>query len=124
MSYRGRMRVVECAASMKAIDVGKARRILKKNDVYPESCFLDALVKGSEALIDEGAIDGKVAIDEENCWFSGNHVNVDSLAPIAHLIEGKLSGYFVGEDGSLYGGFAIENGRIDKRSVKVTLVAP
>ena len=113
--------MVDCDALMMAIDVGKARRLLEKNDIYPESCFLDEMVRAADAAIDEGLTDGKIAIPRQRCWFSGNHVDETSVALVAPMIVGRLSGYFVGEDGGLHGGFEIEGGRLRKCDVSATL---
>ena len=121
MSYHGRMNVVECSARMKAIDVGRARRRLEKDDIGVESCFLDEMRKAAEAAIDEGLSDAWIDVPKGRCWFSGNHVNAESLLPLAPMLSGTLSGYFTGEDGSLYGGFVIEDGHMFAADVTVTL---
>jgi hypothetical protein len=121
MSYRSSLTVVECAASMKALDVGKAQRLLEKADCYAESCFLDEMRKAADDLIDDSDPNEEVPVPKDRCWFSGNHVSEESLALVAPLIVGRLSGYFVGEDGGLHGGFVIEDGKLTGRSVMVVL---
>lgn len=123
MSYRARLNVMDCDARMRAIDVGKARRLLEKSDVGVDSCFLDAMKPAADGALDEGLPSGMVEIPKDRCWFSGNHVNAEGIGLLAPMIAGKLSGYFVGEDGSFYDGFVIENGRLEKRVVKVTLAS-
>ena len=121
MSYQSHLVVVDCDARMKAIDVGRARRMLEKADLFIDSCFLDEMRKATEGALDEGLATAAIEIPKDRCWFSGNHLNVDSLAIIASMIQGKLSGYFVGEDGSLYGGFVVADGQLVKCDVNVTL---
>ena len=106
---------------MKAIDVGRARRMLEKADLFIDSCFLDEMKKAADATIDEGLVEAKIEIPKDRCWLQGNHLNASTLQLIASLIQGKLSGYFVGEDGSLYGGFVILDGKLAHCDVKVTL---
>src|SRR5277367_4275670 len=106
MSYQSRLTAVDCDARMKAIDVGRARRLLEKNDLYVESCFLDEMTKAADVAIDEGLSEALIEVPKGRCWFSGNHVDEESVALLAPMIVGKLSGYFVGEDGSIHGGFA------------------
>jgi hypothetical protein len=121
MSYHGRLNIIDCDARMKALDVGKARRLLEEKDLYVESCFLDGMQDAANASVDAGLTDAMIEIQKDRCWFSGNHVSEESLALIAHMIVGTLSGYFVGEDGSLYGGFRIENGVFTEQHLTVTL---
>jgi hypothetical protein len=120
MSYSSDLTVVDCDARMKAIDVGKARRLLAKEGTRPESCFLDEMREASDAAIDEGQEGAMIDIPKDRCWFSGC-VSPSCLATIAPLIVGRLSGFFVGEDGETHGGFAIENGKLEKRTITVTL---
>ena len=121
MSYRGQLVTIECAANMRAIDVGRSRRALAKGDAFVESSFLDAMRNAANDAIDVGMPDGRVDIPKHQCWFNGNHVSEKTLALIAPMITGKLSGYFVGEDGSLYGGFVIESGCMVVCDISVAL---
>lgn len=124
MSYRSRFNVVECKASMQAKHVNQSRRRMEAANIYAESCFLDEMRRTAEALLDEGLSTAMVEVPKNRCWFAGNHVNEEFFALLAPMIVGRLSGYFVGEDGSLYGGFLIEDGALSRRTVRVTLENP
>ena len=121
MSYRSSFEVVECDARMKARDVGKAKRLLAKNDCSPESCFLNEMLEEADTAVDSDRPDALVEIPKERCWFSGNHISSRSLALVAPEIIGKLSGYFVGEGGEVGDGLIIENGRLFQCDVKITM---
>jgi hypothetical protein len=120
MSYSSHMNVVECAARMKAIDVGKAQRVLRKANSKPESCFLDEMTEAAADAIDADEPDRLIDVPKDRCWFSGN-VDACDLARIAPMIAGKLSGYFVGEDGDHHSGFSIEDGRFRECTITVTV---
>jgi hypothetical protein len=122
VSYKGRLKIVECDAKMKASHVRKARRRLEENDAFIESSFLDTMQNEADALLDDDEGTSFIEVPKDRCWFSGNYVGAETIAPIASLIVGRLSGYFVGEDGNLYGGFRIEDGTFTKCNVTVTLV--
>jgi hypothetical protein len=121
MSYQSRMRVVQCDAHMKAVDVRKAKRLLDDVDIFLESSFLEEMRGASERAIDVGMPEATIDIPPKRCWLTGNYVSDKTLAMLAPMIVGKLSGYFVGEDGSLHGGFVIEGGRLTTCDVAVTL---
>lgn len=118
MSYHNRLDVLECDAYMTAKSVRKSRRALDKANVLPESNFLDELLETADDAADD---DEPIRLNKKLMWWSGNHAGPDELAQIAPLIVGKLSGYFVGEDGSLNGAFQIEGGKLYKCRVEVVL---
>jgi hypothetical protein len=121
MSYSGRMIAVTCDAKIRAIDVGKAQRILNRRGFRIEFCFLGYMSGEADKLIDEDHSSAMVDVPKDRCFFSGHSVDPAMLEPIASLIRGTLSGYFVGEDGSLYGGFLIQDGVFVECDVGVTL---
>ena len=116
------MHVVECDASMRAIDVGKASRLLEKSGGGPESTFLQVMEKLADDAIDDGRETDGIEIPKDQCRFSGNYAGTDQLTPIAGMIAGRLSGYFVGEDGTVGDGFIISNGVLEKCTPDVVLM--
>lgn len=58
-------------------------------------------------------------IPADKFWWSGNHVDRDDLEKLAPMMVGKVTGYFVGEDGTLHGGFQIVDGQYFKCTVDV-----
>jgi len=63
----------------------------------------------------------RIDLPENRLWWSGNHAS-DSFESVAPFIHGRLEAFFVGEDGEVFGGAIIEDGKYIKCSVEMTLV--
>jgi ribosomal protein L40E len=121
-------------------------RIHDENDDLPKSNFISSQFKEAQAIVNTKvpcascktandsdakhckkcakampATNKSFRVELKNLYWSGNHAS-DSLASVAPFVHGRLEAIFVGEDGSVFGGAIIEDGKYTKCDVEMKLV--
>jgi len=60
-------------------------------------------------------------VELKKLYWSGNRAH-ESLASVAPFVHGRIEAFFVGEDGEVFGGAIIEDGKYTKCDVEMKLV--
>jgi ribosomal protein L40E len=146
MSYNVRVKFETTKGKPPWMDAYDVIKVCSTNGELPEANFVDAVHKEALALVATKVPCGKCKarndLDAKHCkncggqlkpsststrielkklWWSGNRA-ADSLETVAVYVHGRLEAIFVGEDGEVFGGAIIEDGKYTPCRVVMRLV--
>jgi hypothetical protein len=133
---------------MRAADIVQLR---DECDNLPESSFIDSAYQEAKAIVaakvacatcktgnDSDSLHCKkcgkalptppetaMKVELKKLYWSGRAVSAhpsDSLESVAPFIHGRLEAFFIGEDGDVFGGAILEDGKYTAMDVEMTLV--
>ena len=146
MSYHVNVRFEPDKAKPPWMEASDILKVLETSDYLPESNFIQEASGEAKKLLAsrqtcshckvQNEMDAKfckkcgaglqpfrapLRVPLKKLWWSGNHAT-ESLEGVAKHVQGRLEAFFVGEDGNVFGGAIIEDGKYTPCHVEMKLV--